>query len=80
MSDNEILKQNKEVVRRYWNGKWKGVIEMKHLLAVAIVLLATSACQAAGPPLSDAHQAEIEAAVSEIFQSMVDGMNEDDAE
>ena len=22
MCDNEILEQNKEVIRRYWNGKW----------------------------------------------------------
>jgi ketosteroid isomerase-like protein len=58
----------------------KGVTEMKHLLIVAIVFLAASACQAAGPAFSDADGAEIEAAVSEVFQRMVDGMNEDDAE
>jgi len=58
----------------------QGVLEMKHLLAAATLLLAFSACQPAEPVLTEADRAEIEAAVRAVFQTMVDGMNEDDAD
>lgn len=58
----------------------QGVIEMKKLLAAATLFLATSACQPAQPALSEADRADIEASVTEVFQRMVEGMNEDDVE
>ena len=59
--------------------RWE-VIEMRHLWAVAFVFAATSACQSVEPTMTDNDRAEIEAAVRGVFQTMVDGMNEDDVE
>ncbi len=53
---------------------------MRYLATAALVLLSLSACQANEAPLSDTERAEIETAVRAVFQTMVDGMNEDDGE
>jgi len=53
---------------------------MKHLATAALVLFTLFACQANEAPLTDTDRAEIETAVRVVFQTMVDGMNEDDGE
>ncbi|MGD2120219.1 MAG: SgcJ/EcaC family oxidoreductase [Gemmatimonadota bacterium] len=53
---------------------------MRRFAMGGLVLLALAACQPAEEPLTDSERAEIDTAVRAVFQTMVDGMNEDDAE
>ena len=53
---------------------------MRWFVMAALAAFALGACESAEVPMTDSDRAGIETAVRAVFQTMVDGMNEDDPE